>query len=103
MSTIVLGHTDTNIQGGHVKVSLPLKIRSGLGSGIGENQDTQKNAALCESFTERHWRDSNARDWEFPTLVKVTKGDSVLIQKVRANITPEGAWRRGSWLSWLND
>lgn len=44
MSTVVLGHTDTNIQAGHVKVSLPLKIRLGLGSGIGENQDTQKNA-----------------------------------------------------------
>lgn len=44
MSAVVLGHTDTNIEGGHAKVSLPLKIRSGLGSVIGKNQDTQKNA-----------------------------------------------------------
>lgn len=30
-----------------------------------------------------------AETWEFPTSVKVTKGNSVLIQKARAYVTPE--------------
>lgn len=71
-------------------MSLPLKISQAWAVESVRTETPRTTQAAGESFTDRHCRDSNCRDLEFPTSVKVTKRNSVLIQKVRAYVTPEG-------------
>lgn len=69
---------------------LPLKIRSGLGSGISESRDTQESVSSCALSTERHCRDANCRDLGISNFSQSDKGKFSLNSEVRAYLTPEG-------------